>query len=351
MNASSQSTIEYLNFIRYQLNRYIPITLLILGSIGNILNILVFTRPLIRTNPCSIYFVNGSIVNFISLYIGLITPFLGTYNLDPTQIFKNLCKIRYYLRFSTITLSTWFILLACIDRLFSTSNNVNIRSWSSVRLAKRIVITAIIICFICPYTQVFYCYTISQGTLCTWENQTCKLLNDIILLICNSGFPPILMILISILTIRNVKYLNHTVDGSHRRRRRRDVQLIRLLLIQVFSFILYGIPITAQKIYSCSTIFMIKSPLTIAIDNLINQVSTEISYINNSTIFYTYSLTSKKYRKEVFRILSSLFTRCQNIKIHPIQSIDSARINQNKIIKNIPNESYELNIRNRTEIL
>ncbi|CAF4334180.1 unnamed protein product, partial [Rotaria sordida] len=93
-------------------------------------------------------------------------------------------------------------------------------SWSSVRLAKRIVIIAIISCFICPYTQVFYCYTIAQGTLCTLENQTCKLLNDIILLICNSGFPPILMILISILTIRNVQYLNHTVDGSHRRRRR-----------------------------------------------------------------------------------------------------------------------------------
>ncbi|CAF1141360.1 unnamed protein product [Rotaria sordida] len=326
MNASSQSTIEYLNFIRFQLNRYIPITCLILGSIGHILNILY----------CK-----------FSLYVGLITPFLGTYNLDPTQISNILCKIRFYLRYSTITLSTWFILLACIDRLFSTSNNVNIRLWSSIYLTKRIIILATVICFICPYTQVFYCYRVSQGVLCTLTNQTCKLLSEIILLICNSGLPPILMILISILTIRNVKYSNHIVGGS----RRRDVQLIRLLFIQVFSFILFGIPITAQKIYSFSTILMIKSSLTIAIDNLINQVSTEISYINNSTIFYTYSLTSKKYRKEVFRILLLLCTRYRKIKIYPKESIGSTRINQNKIIEKIPNKSYKLNIRNRTEIL
>ncbi|CAF4392342.1 unnamed protein product, partial [Rotaria sordida] len=146
-------------------------------------------------------------------YVGLITPFLGTYNLDPTETSNILCKIRFYLRYSTITLSTWFILLACIDRLFSTSNNINIRLWSSIYLTKRIIILAIIICLICPYTQVFYCYTISQRASCTYTNQTCKLLNDIILLICNSGLPPILMILINILTIRNVKSSNHIVGG------------------------------------------------------------------------------------------------------------------------------------------
>ncbi|CAF4593347.1 unnamed protein product [Rotaria sp. Silwood1] len=342
MNTSDQSTIEYLNFIKYELNRYIPITFLILGSIGHILNILVFTRPIIRTNSCSIYFVSGSIVNFISLYVGLITPFLGTYDLDPTQIFDILCKIRFYLRYTTITLSTWFILLACIDRLFSTSNNVNMRLWSSLRLTKRIVILATIICFICPYTQVFYCYTTNQNSSCTWQNATCKLINDLILLILNSGLPPILMILTSILTIRNVKYSNHIVVGG-----RRNVQLIRLLFIQVFSLILFGIPITAHKIYTCATIFMLKSPLAIANDNLISQIAIEISYVNNSTIFYTYSLTSRKYRKEVFRILSLLFTHCQNVKIHPEQSIGSLRINQNKIIAKMSNESYKMNVRNR----
>jgi hypothetical protein len=95
-NNTNSSTIAYLNCITHELNRYIPILFLTFGTIGNILNIIVFTRPSLRTNPCSLYFISGSIANFLSLYVGLITPFLGIYNLDPTQKSNSLCKIRFY---------------------------------------------------------------------------------------------------------------------------------------------------------------------------------------------------------------------------------------------------------------
>lgn len=334
MSTDTQSTIAYLNFVTRELNRYIPIIFLILGTIGNILNILVFTRPLVRKNPCSIYFVSGSISNFLSLYIGLITPFLGLYNLDPTQSIDCLCKLRFYLRFCTITLSTWFILLACIDRYLSTSINVNIRSWSSVHLAKRIVIIATLFCFTLPYTQVFYCYIVNQKNMCALQNITCKFLNDIILLICNSGLPPILMVLISILTIRNVKYSNRTVGG-----RRRDIQLIRILFIQVSILVLFAIPVAAQKIYSCVSDAVVKSALPTAIDGLISQIAIELSYISNSTTFYVYTFTSKKYRKEVLLVLSSLFPCCR--KRNTIIPIELSRLK--------PNETCKTTNRNRIE--
>jgi hypothetical protein len=295
-NITDPSTIVYLNFITRELNRYIPIPLLILGTIGNILNIIVFTRPLIRLNPCSLYFTSGSIANFLSLYVGLITPFLGLYNLDPTQKSNILCKIRYYLRFSTITLSTWLILFACIDRFLSTSLNVTFRSWSSLHVAKRIIFFISTICFLFPYTQIFYCCSIIQ-TVCTITNNICKLSIDSILIACNSGIPPILMILISILTIRNVKYINQ-ISFRHRR----DIQLIRILLVQVIVLVLFAIPITAQKLYSCATIFTIKN----------------VSYINTSTTFYIYSLTSKKFRREVSHIFSSAST-CRCCKKNTVQ--------------------------------
>lgn len=52
---------------------------------------------------------------------------------------------------------------------------------------------------------------------------------------------------------------------------------------------MFAIPIVAQKLYSCATIYMTKSELTTAIDSLLYQISTEISYINNSTAFYIYT--------------------------------------------------------------
>jgi hypothetical protein len=327
INTTYPSTIAYLNFITHELNRYIPIPFLILGTIGNILNILVFTRPLLRTNPCSMYFVSGSIVNFLSLYVGLITPFLGLYNLDPTQQSNILCKVRFYLRFTLITLSTWFVLCACFDRFLSSSTNASFRSWSSLRVAKRVIFLVSIIGFIFPYTQVFYCFSINQQNVCTCINNMCQLSNETILLICNSGIPPILMVLISILTIQNVKYL----DQIHSRRRR-DIQLNRILLVQVIVLVLFATPITAQKVYSCALMFTKKSELTIAIDSLINQITTEISYINSSTTFYIYSLTSKKFRNEVSHIFSSKFT-CQYHKTNIVQPITGQlKFNPNETI-------------------
>jgi len=330
MNSSSQSKINYLNYVTHELNRYIPIALLVLGTIGNISNILVFTRPLLRKNPCSIYFISSSTINFFSLYVGLLTPFLGLYNLDPTQSINSLCKIRFYLRYSTITLSTWFILLACIDRYISSSANINIRLWSSVPLAKRIVCITGIICFIIPYTQVFYCYTVTPNNVCTYQNSMCKLVNDIILLICNSGIPPLLMVLVSILTIRNVKHSNRINAG----RRRRDTQLIRILFIQVFVLVLFSIPVAIQKLYTCSTSSMVKSPLVTAIENLVNQISIEISYISNSTTFYIYSLTSKKYRQEVLHILLLLLPAHRNraIRTNNVHPIERSRLNPNETV-------------------
>jgi hypothetical protein len=337
-STSTQSTIAYLNFITTELNRFIPITFLVLGTIGNILNIMVFTRPTLRTNPCSIYFISGSIVNFFSLYIGLVTPFLGLYNLDPTQSIVSLCKIRFYLRYSTITLSTWFVLLACIDRYLSSSIHVNIRSWSSLRLAKRIILISSIICFTLPYTQVFYCYTISQKHVCTYQNTACQLLNDIILLLCNSGLPPILMVLVSILTIRNVKYSSRVATGP-----RRDTQLIRILLIQVSILVLFAVPVATQKLYTSATDFTVKDPLTTAINSLLNQISIEISYISNSTTFYIYSLTSKKYRNEVFQVL---LTCGRGIQRNAVQPFALSRTNENNQVAQIPNRVHKSKNRN-----
>lgn len=328
MSTSTDSTIDFLNYVTRELNRYIPIVFLILGTIGNFSNILVFTRPLLRSTPCSIYFISSSVANFFAIYIGLITPFLGLYKLDPTQYNDTLCKIRFYLRYSTITVSTWFILLACIDRYISTSSNHNIRLWSSVKMSKYLVCLSTIICFTIPYTQVYYCYKVNQKNVCTYQNNICNLMNNIILIIFNSGLPPLLMVLLSILTIQNVKQTNHI---HTRINRRRDIQLIRILLIQVSILVLFSIPITIQKLYTCITIFVTKNSFVAAIESLVNQISIEISYISNSTTFYVYSITSKKYRYEVSQILKLIFTCRRNPNRNQIHPTERSKITATEI--------------------
>ncbi len=147
-----------------------------------------------------------------------------------------------------------------------------------------------------------------------------------------------------ILTIKNVKYSHRLTTG-----RRRDVQLIRILFIQVFILVLFAIPVTIQKIYASLTMFMFKNSLTLAIDSLVNQISIEISYISNSTTFYIYSFTNKNYRREVYHLLSSLFKHHRGIHQNSIQPIDGSRLNPNETIVRTDIKLNKLNIRNRNE--
>ena len=328
MNTTSSATIVYLGFVTRELNRYIPLTFLALGIIGNVLNLLVFSRPQLRTNSCSLYFIAGSAVNFLSLLVGLITPFLALYNLDPTQQSLVVCRLRFYLRYATITLSTWFILFTSIDRFLSTSRNIQLRSWSSVRLAKRTILLSSLVCFLFPYTQVFFCYSISSKKVCTPSSNLCKSTVDGVLLVFNSGIPPLLMVLFSLLTIRNVKHLQRLHS-----RERRDMQLVQLMLIQVAILVLLATPITAQKIFSFIRMFSTQDPLNMAIDSLIAQIATEISYISNSVPFYIYSLASKRFRREVGGILLSCMPCLSQRKnqIHPHSMV--TRLHQNNTVE------------------
>jgi hypothetical protein len=178
--------------------------------------------------------------------------------------------------------------------------------------------------------------------VCTLQNNTCQLLNTILLLICNSGLPPILMVVFSILTIRNVNYRNHiTINRTHRRR---DVQLTRILFIQVSIVVLFAIPVTIHQMYTLSTSSMVKSALTTAIENLVNQITIEILYISNSTMFYVYSITSKRYRKEVVHILSVIFKFHQSNHLNRVQPMQGSRLNPNRTYTRPGNNLHKSNI-------
>jgi hypothetical protein len=77
------STVISLQIAQSQLLRYIPLFVLITGTIGNTLNCLIFTRRSLRRNSSSIYFLAPSIANFFGIYFGCLTRLLSTYQIDP----------------------------------------------------------------------------------------------------------------------------------------------------------------------------------------------------------------------------------------------------------------------------
>ena len=292
--------------VQNHLVRYVPLAILVTGTIGNILNCLIFTRRSLRQNSCSIYFLASSIANFFAIYFGCLTRLLGTFGIAPSASQMGLyCRSRTFLTYIGLAGSTWFIVGACADRYASSSSNVRIRSFSQVQVARRVVCLLSATVFL-VYFEMNFCFDgTTQGANCYPSTLFCRMYNDFNLLVTFSLFPPIGMLVLGLLTIRNVR-------ASRRLRKDtnvKDRQLTSMLLIQVLCLVILSLPVSVQKIYSEMTYDQWKSAEHKLIENFIATLVVLLAMINSSTSFYLFTLTGKVFRKELKNLFLS--RRCQ----------------------------------------
>jgi hypothetical protein len=115
-SSTTQKNIELLGSICSDLNRYISLIYLPFGLIGNILNIITFTRPSLRTNSCTVFLLYSSIANIFHLTFGLITRIIiSQFHFDIEGFSLSFCKLKYYIMYVSASLSLYFVLLASIN--------------------------------------------------------------------------------------------------------------------------------------------------------------------------------------------------------------------------------------------
>lgn len=260
-------------------NRFVPIPLLIFGTIGNLLNLYILSQKSLRANSCSFYFLSSTIANLVSLWCGLFTRLLSGYYIDPTGLNNVFCKFRYFITYMALALSACFLVYASIDRWASSSPNVHIRLFSRIQFAQRIVICTVFLSFL-VYGQAFYCYSIQSLVGCSCPNIVCRMFNDLLFLILFSVIPPPLMIGFGWATIRNVKksrqQINPTLTENHRRNKsikKKDRQMITMLFIQVILFSICVTPSGISKAFSIITFKQQKDAVQVTKENFFFQVN------------------------------------------------------------------------------
>jgi len=284
----------------------------ITGTIGNILNCLIFARRSLRQNSCSRYFFATSIANLLAVGFGCLIRVFSYFNINPppSQL-PPYCKIRQYLTIIGLSSSTWFIVGACADRYASSSLSARVRSFSQVKIAHRVIgVTTIITCIV--WSQLPICLNTNfVGINCSSSIPLCNSFNNFSLLIFYSLLPPISMFILGLMTIRHV--------NNERIRQiitRRDRQLTVLLIVQVLCFIILSLPLAIQRIYNQFTMYQVKSQERIQLETLFSTLFSFLILTNSATSFYLFTLTSKLFRKELKALL--FFSR-QRVGIAPIQ--------------------------------
>ncbi|UJR17298.1 hypothetical protein I4U23_004193 [Adineta vaga] len=305
-------TATVLNNIILWLNRVTPIPILILGTFGNTFNLIIFTRRSLRTNPCSLYFLAGSINNFFLLYIAFLGRYLTvTLNIDPPNTIW--CKVRSFITYLSYTLAAWFLVLASIDRYLSSSDDVRFRRWSRLSTARKIIIFTVLFMFLIHlHVIVFFEISISGSTsYCGFFLYPYVIFMNSFYTIVTILSPLIFMFIFGILTIINIRRVRNRIAPQLNgmiveRWRTNDRQLVRMLLFQLLVAIITTIPLTGSFLYNTIMIYGLNvkySPMEQVIFNFVYSIARLLYFTNPMNNFLVYTLTGPKFRTELKRCI------------------------------------------------
>ena len=295
-------------------------TLLILGTIGCILNLMVFTRNTLRKSPCAICFVAVNIINLMFLVFSFVPTFL-VYGYGIDLGYRNLtyCRSLAYIGLILSSLGPSYIILASIDRTLITSRNAGTRKRSTRRLAIACLIALALFWMIFHIHAWIYMQIVQYGAdyfICTFQPGIYSSFITYYSLIVVGIGAPVSMAVFGIWTMKNVRQTQHAVQPSGASTirttvgvnrpyatRSKDHQLVRMLLMEIGVYILARFPATAFMIYNQITQYETKSIEQRIVEQSIASITYFSNFIDPSIACYINILVSKTFRAELKRIL------------------------------------------------
>ncbi|CAF3587378.1 unnamed protein product [Rotaria socialis] len=320
-NSTTDVRIILINNISLQLNHYITLFVFLFGTVGNVLNIIVLSQPLLRRTPCAVYFLGSSVASLGIIIIGLPSRMIAGKISDLTNTSSYLCKSRIFLLYSFRTTSAWLLVFATIDRWCSSSTEIHRRRLSSHKTAGSNIIIIFAVSFVL-WIESMFCYDadVEQAPIkCYGKSNSCRIYNDVAYASSTIAIPSVFMLIFGLLTIRNISrsrrasraFFNTDLNLARANRRKRkstrrtEVSLTCMLLLQVVLLTLCSVPQAMHQFYLTFTIDVSKSPLRVAIENFIVNFNFSLTYIGNAIPFYIYTLNSTVFRQTLIRLVHS----------------------------------------------
>jgi hypothetical protein len=277
----------------------------IMGIIGSVGTLLVFSHRRLRNSICSRYIMVGSVFDLIQIIILILLNFFPI-GLQIDLLSKNriLCKLSYFLGVSATLGPTFCLYMSLFDRWVSSSQNVHRRQLSNKRLANTALIIIIIFCilFASPNLYVFDIVTINnvgQQVCIPISYQYLEYVSYFVNPVLTFGLP---LIIISTFTILISININKLIGRQIAVRLER--QLTLMTICQALCLIGSITPVCVDFFYSSITQSVEKDPIRLQIENLYSQIAWLLYYLAYVCSFYIYLITSSEVRlslKEIIR--------------------------------------------------
>lgn len=322
--------------------KYMSPSLIIIGTIANILAIIVLLRKNLRHSTTMFYLTVLSIGDILVLYTGLLRNWLRFAFDTDLRDFSNFgCKLHVFLVYFSLDFSTWILVAVTIDRCISVCLPFHSKTYCTMKHAKITVIT------ICLLMVVLNCHLF--GTVGNVDGK-CKGNTSFIAsvwpwidlcMFCLGPFA--VMTICNILIIRQIILSNRRIEShndpamirlkveptvpstsatnhnghttpqnetkSKNKKRTKRISNVTIMLLTVN--VVYFICTLPIAVYLIGYRFWVPGA------NLENTAGLEffwaisnfLQYTNNTIHFFMYCLTSPKIRKELYNLFYFLGTK------------------------------------------
>ncbi|CAF2114253.1 unnamed protein product [Rotaria magnacalcarata] len=278
--------------------------IIFLSVLGNGLNIVILTRSAFTHHASSLYFLVMAINNlFYSTVLPVINLLSDRYNISPSEHSNIVCKLISYLLNLCPNISVYLIVFASVDRFCASSSNAQRRKFSSLRIA-RLVIILLISLLTLLYLSTLTTFDLRQSDelgcvphIDTVFQQTLMIMGEVMFAI----IAPFMMIVFDLLTIDNVNQLQ--IIPAVAIHRRTEIQLMRMLLLQLVVHLILILPF-------CSVFLILSLPIEIRFTSLFDFLFIIFQlpfYLSFVTPFFIYILSGLIYRNELIRLLRITF--------------------------------------------
>ena len=317
MSSSSLATIQT------QMNFYGSLVLLVAGTIGNLLVLILFSRRL--HNACSLYLINSAATNIFYLQFSVFSRiFPPDYNEQSTRALI-LCKILAYVPNAFGQIIKTMLVLACIDRYMITSNQAHLRAFSTPKRAKYLIVFSYIF-WLAVSCHVPIMTTIVNGR-CTRVDPYATIYTLYIVFVVGL-IPSITLITFASLTYRNVRRLRRQIqptapDGSAANGsiQRRDRELLVLVLSEVIIYVSATLwfPAVLLEMMISQYIMPTKILQYFQAEMFAFNVAVLLLYIYSAAPFYTYVISSSTFHRDFQQLVVHWYRKAKRPAPHQIR--------------------------------
>jgi hypothetical protein len=261
-------------------------------------------------------FMVASIAMAIYLGHSISTTLYAINHPDPNLTIVAYCKIRFYLNQWCSMTYRWCLSMACIDRYALSSTNIRLRNFSKVNIARGVAAGIVIIWLLIPiYTLVYY--NLRSGSCGILYDDGVALFHSLFTTITGAFLPMTIMITCAVLIHRNlvlkrerrqlnVRQSTQERDESQNLQRKRDRQVLVMLLTQAIFYVIVTAPLMVFYVYQAASFFIKNTSAdSLAVNRFLQFVSILIQMIFPVSSFYLYSMVSHTFREAFVSLLRS----------------------------------------------